>query len=233
MELPVYWVNVHKDPLNQPFRDHIRLDTSTVQQLQSLITASSTTSFRILEAYRVEDSGMWCRYIDFKRSLVTSGKRFARPNEVDGIPEDGQVLTEAALAMEDEDVVSLDNLDPTVNEELLWHGTSQVNAEAIAEVGFHISGAHPHGARFGEGAYFAEDLAKSVSYCSSGKYVLLCRVLIGAIYYTESSSEECAHIAAKGSGKHSVLANPGRQGPREFIVLDEAQVYPEFVLKLE
>lgn len=33
-------------------------------------------------------------------------------------------------------------------------------------------------------------------------------------------------------GKHAVLANPSSKGPREFIVLSEMQVYPEYLVEL-
>jgi len=108
---------------------------------------------------------------------------------------------------------------------------------AISSDGFVIprSEKAKHGKRFGEGAYFAEDLDKSMSYAPTGpdgaQYFLLCRVTCGEIYLTKQRKEVDAHENAKKAGKNSVLAIPDN-GAREFIMLEECQVYPEFIVKL-
>ncbi|CAE8633185.1 unnamed protein product, partial [Polarella glacialis] len=58
----------------------------------------------------------------------------------------------------------IENMDFALNELLLWHGTDEESATAIAESGFlsGSAGTEKHGRRFGEGAYFAEDLAKNI-----------------------------------------------------------------------
>lgn len=161
-------------------------------------------------------------------------------NELDGDPESGQSLTTTLLGeLNAEDGISLENLDASLNELLLWHGTNEDAATAIAKGGFHIPRGEraKHGKRFGEGAYFAEALAKSLDYAVADRsglyYVLLCRITCGEFYYTESSTASGAHNAAQAEGKDSVLANPMKAGPREYIVLDESQVYPEFILHLK
>ncbi|CAE7454003.1 ZC3HAV1 [Symbiodinium microadriaticum] len=107
-------------------------------------------------------------------------------------------------------------------------------AESIAERGFEVTERSTHGRRYGPGIYLAEDLSKSISYCpdkAGSKYVILCRAVCGQIYYTEKGWHDEAGEQAARQGKHCVLANPGRQGQREFILLESAQVYPEYIVE--
>merc|ERR1712048_707971 len=118
-----------------------------------------------------------------------------------------------------------------MNEYLLWHGTSRSAAESIIKNDFIITrGRATHGKRFGEGAYFAEQLNKSLSYCDPDndgtRIVLLCRVCCGDMYYTEAHTDTEAHQTALRQGSSTVIANPNGTGPREFIVLGAEQVYP-------
>lgn len=164
--------------------------------------------------------------------------RCMQPNELDGNVDSGHALTAMLLGeLDAEECISMENVDENVNEMFLWHGTSCEAADAITKSGFRIprSERAAHGKRFGEGAYFAEDLSKSLTYTTPEDgvhYVLLCRTTCGELYYTEDNHATDAHRTARSEGKDSVLANPQGQGPREFIVLDECQVYPEFIVKL-
>jgi len=67
---------------------------------------------------------------------------------------------------------------------------------------------------------------------SKSQFVLLCRVLCGQMHYTEGQVDGSASANAKQVGKHAVLANPLAEGPREFIVLTEMQVYPEYLVEV-
>ncbi|CAE7029096.1 Tiparp [Symbiodinium sp. CCMP2456] len=137
--------------------------------------------------------------------------------------------------------ISIDTLDDSIQEHLLWHGTSRASAEAIVSADFRIPKDAKHGFRFGSGLYFAEDIGKSLSYAplekgsdggSKSQFVLLCRVLCGQMHYTEGQVDGNASANAKQVGKHAVLANPLAEGPREFIVLTEMQVYPEYLVEV-
>merc|ERR1712224_1055491 len=119
---------------------------------------------------------------------------------------------------------------PLTSEVLMECGAEA--ADAIANTGFCID-RETTSTRFGQGAYFAEDVCKSLSYTEEthGKrYLLLCRVTCGQMHYTEQDQDPTATVTARAAGKNSTLANPGRIGPREFIVFEEAQVYPEYIL---
>eukprot|EP00927_Polykrikos_kofoidii_P015577 TRINITY_DN16936_c0_g1_i2.p1 TRINITY_DN16936_c0_g1~~TRINITY_DN16936_c0_g1_i2.p1 ORF type:complete len:1336 (-),score=148.31 TRINITY_DN16936_c0_g1_i2:329-4102(-) len=162
---------------------------------------------------------------------------FTSAAAIDGSEDDGHVLTASGLDDADpEDSVSSKNLESDINELFLWHGTSSVAAEAIARTGFQIK----HGAeltykpRFGEGAYFAETLDKSLHYAEkegSDQWVLLCRVVCGNFYYTTKDREDDAHEKC-GHKYHCVLAVPPEGSHREFIVQKAEQVYPEYILQV-
>lgn len=192
-----------------------------------------------------EDYEEWADTGNFTRPTYKLG-HFMNAEELDGNPESGHVLTDTILKrMQSEDCVSYDNIEDKLNEHMLWHGTSKAAAEAIVKNDFRIArGEAKHGKRFGEGAYFAEDLKKSLAYTDPDEnnitWVLLCRVVCGDYFYTEEEFCPDAHVLCVKHGKHSILANPPHpedmdapHGPREFIILDEKCVYPEFVLELE
>jgi len=182
--------------------------------------------------------GMLVQMPDGHRSV--RGLHCTPPNEVDGDPDSGHAITLKLMQEIDaEDAISSENLDASVNELMLWHGTSKLAADSICKAGFRIPKGDEgkHGKRFGAGAYFAEDLDKSLTYCQKDDediyHVLLCRVACGEIYYTEEGFEDDAHTKAEADGKTCVLANPAKEGPREFIMLQECQVYPEFILHVK
>merc|ERR1711957_586334 len=92
------------------------------------------------------------------------------------------------------------------------------------------------GQRFGVGAYFAEDINKSLHYAAvenGVQHILLCRALCGDMHYTEEENDTTAHEDALKSNKHSILANPKQLGPREFILFSEDQVYAEYILQIK
>lgn len=244
MELPVYWANVHRNAALEPFRTHYRVRSKIKALIERLAVGSCVhqkLNLSVTGVQRIEDSFMWRRYVARKDALGAvlkqSGRAgFAPPNELDGKPESGSALTACLLQeMHSDEAVSLENLDVAVNELLLWHGTTSEAAAAIADHGFNRTKVR-HGQRFGEGTYLAEDLGKSLSYAapnqSGCQRILLCRAVCGDFLYTESKESLAAHKLAKRAGKHSVLANPSGKGPREYVVLDVAQVYPEYLIEV-
>jgi len=245
LELPLYWKNVGRNPYTEGFREHWIVKPMIRNLIQRLADGSCGRDGgapKVVRARRVEDSNLWCRYIDWKRSLgaqlqANRDLRCTPPNELDGNPESGHTLTATILEeFHGDEAISVENMAPGLNEMLLWHGTSQKAAEAIAEEGFEVKKSGTHGRRFGHGVYLAEDLNKSLSYCSSSnnvKYVLLCRAVCGHMYYTEKHWHSDATSEATTRGKHCVLANPDRSGPREYIVLQESHVYPEYIVEFE
>ncbi|CAE7405535.1 Parp11 [Symbiodinium sp. CCMP2592] len=249
LELPLYWRNVSRNPYTESFRQHWFVKPMIRELIQRLANGSygrDGAAPKVLRARRIEDSVLWCRYIDWKRSLGASVKtkgelQCTPPNQLNGNPESSNTLAATILAeFHGDEAISVENMAPGLNETLLWHGTSQEAADAIAETGFQVKTSGAHGRRFGNGVYLAEDLKKSLSYCTSSctsngnvKHVLLCRAVCGDIYYTEESSNHEATSEASKLGKHCVLAHPERSGPREFIVLKPAHVYPEYIVEFQ
>lgn len=244
LQLPVYWANCHKDPGKQIFHEQYIVRRHTRDLLQQLADAcfKGKGKVTVVGARRIENAKLWNSYVSFKRNLKMRSKRkhFMPACELDGNPDSGHTLTHLHLQNLDMEVcLSVSNLDECLNETLLWHGTSKSAAEQIVQDDFHIPSGKDmkHAARFGNGAYFAEDFEKSLTYAydsEDGKrYVLLSRVLCGDIYYTEEHTQIDANQRRTADGKHSVLANPEGKGPREFVVPDIAQVYPEYVLELQ
>ncbi|CAE7488322.1 Tnks [Symbiodinium pilosum] len=246
LQLPVYWANCHKDPVHQPFHEQFLVARYTVTLLQELATAcfKGTGTIEVTRAKRIENSQVWQKYVQRKRALVKEiqkrpGIKFQTARDLDNT--NGEILTFSFLSNRDstEECVSITNLEEPLNEHLLWHGTSKEAAEKIAESDFKIPVGKDmkHAARFGNGAYLAEDLEKSLTYAEptndGTRVVLLCRTLCGDFYYTERHTEINAAQLRDAQAKHSVLANPERKGPREFIVPTSDQVYPEFILELD
>lgn len=262
MELPVYWGNFHRNPRTEPFNEQYLVLPHVKDQIQQLVSASlKAGEATVKRVRRIENSSIWNNYVNFKMELddeltqrqidsegycstFVSRFRVAREkckpvSELDGNPDSGRVITDDAIQINDvEQVISMDNLESDMNEFFLWHGTSRAAAESIVTSDFTIpKGGATHGSRFGHGAYFAEQLDKSLGYCTPDKdgtkIILLCRVCCGEIYYTEQDWESDAHVAAQKQKKTAVVANPKGKGPREFIVLDAKQVYPEFLCEVE
>lgn len=243
MEVPIYWRNCHRNIFNDPFSYQVFVRTATIELLQRLVKGCTQKNPRIVSAKRVEHSAMWHAYMkykqDLKLKLFSVGTKFASAEELDGDVSKGQVLTgEILKQFPAEDCISFENIDSAINEHLLWHGTSKDAVESIIESDFRIpTGDEFSGKRFGQGAYFAEKLDKSLSYTSKDgngrKWVLLCRVACGDFYYTQAAGEGKAHANREEAGKDSVLANPCGNGPREFTIQAKEAVYPEFCLELD
>ncbi|CAJ1446425.1 unnamed protein product [Effrenium voratum] len=255
-ELPVYWQHCHVNPQINAFEEQYLVRNTSRHHLQQLSQAClrSGGKIQVVSARRIEMSSMWNRYVQFKlrlkQELAASGlPRFASAQLLEGKAERGEILTYSYLkdlyGKGVQTTISVDGLEDSIQEHLLWHGTSRASAEAIVKADFRIP-MDPvkdakHGFRFGTGLYFAEDLSKSLSYAplergsnggTSSQFVLLCRVLCGQMHYTEEMSHAKATAAAKQVGKHAVLANPLSKGPREFIITSEMQVYPEYIVEL-
>lgn len=234
----MYWMNCHLDPVTESFREEYPARKLSLTVLQRLLDGSVLSKVTLHSAVRVEDSTMWVAYDQKKIELaekwgLATGQRCTPVHHIGEAGE--QVLTTAILHdSEREAAISLENLSMRMNELFLFHGTSKEAAYGITKTGFHIN-QDPGGTRFGNGAYFADEVSKSLFYAteSDGKrYILFCRVACGQFYYTEQASDQSATAKAKSEGKDSTLANPGGMGPREFVVFQESQVYPEYILEV-
>merc|ERR1712216_65131 len=186
-ELPVYWKNCHRDPSKEQFQTQYIVNNRTKAMLEKIVKQCSNATVELLSARRIESSYVWTRYADFKGEVSSrlghiqnskdlqasafgrlSSAFSRRPSirrsfNVPKAHQGGPVRLLNGMAKEDFDcVLSTDTLEASLNECILWHGTSVSNAEAIAHVGFMISPSRV--GNYGVGVYLAEDICKSLAY---------------------------------------------------------------------
>mmetsp|Transcript_328 Transcript_328/g.603 ORF Transcript_328/g.603 Transcript_328/m.603 type:complete len:547 (+) Transcript_328:3-1643(+) len=131
-------------------------------------------------------------------------------------------------------------LDSLVNEAWLFHGTSAEAARRITKDEFKISRAGSNaGTLYGRGVYLAENSSKSDEYSQSDpqglRSMLICRTTLGRAFYSDDvnvNPRSCEDICMHGP-YHSILGDrlKARGTFREFIVYDEDQVYPNFIVR--
>jgi hypothetical protein len=199
----------------------------------------------VVSVSRFEDSDMWAKYQSQKEQISTRGK-LPSIMELDGDFSAGHVLTDAFARH----LTHGAQLDNSLNEHYLFHGTTPEAAENIAESGFSLNLAGTHaGTMFGNGAYFAECSSKADEYASSGSGVghalgfrgfaqkddefaiLVCRVCCGQVFRALRASDQSKFLPLIEQGAiDGVLgdreASVGTY--REFVVFNEAQIYPEY-----
>ncbi|CAJ1330353.1 unnamed protein product [Effrenium voratum] len=123
----------------------------------------------------------------------------------------------------------------------LWHGTGPKEATSIARQGFDLRQAGTgRGSLFGRGLYFAESCLKADEYAKPNADMLfpliLCRVTLGNVNYCDAEDPlgEALRRSCRASTDffHSVLGDREklRQTFREFVVFEDHQVFPEYVV---
>eukprot|EP00746_Dinoflagellata_sp_MGD_P139076 gnl/MRDRNA2_/MRDRNA2_72600_c0_seq1.p1 gnl/MRDRNA2_/MRDRNA2_72600_c0~~gnl/MRDRNA2_/MRDRNA2_72600_c0_seq1.p1 ORF type:complete len:1125 (+),score=239.69 gnl/MRDRNA2_/MRDRNA2_72600_c0_seq1:297-3377(+) len=136
-------------------------------------------------------------------------------------------------------------IDTSINEFYLFHGTKPEAAKAIAQSDFRVDLAGSNaGTLYGRGIYFGESCSKSDEYgaeadssygdrtgCSP---MLVCRVTCGRLNYQDAVYPDTdAIVKSCTSGEyHCCLGDREKcRGTfREFIVYDNDQAYPEFIV---
>lgn len=136
------------------------------------------------------------------------------------------------------------HLDAESNCAWLFHGTNEKAATAITAGDFRIDRAGSNaGTLYGPGLYFAESISKADEYTKKNSEnlhcVLLCRVALGMIKYCDAVMLDSSFWLQTCIGPkatfHSVLGDREKMHGtfREFVVYDDDQVYPEYVLWYE
>ncbi|CAK9091299.1 unnamed protein product [Durusdinium trenchii] len=127
--------------------------------------------------------------------------------------------------------LSVKELSLKANELWLFHGTRESAAECITENEFQVRMAGTNrGTMFGPGIYLADSVTKSDEYTDPDptglRTMILCRCTMGRAVQQEGGGRECMKVCHAG-GFHSVK---GRRAYNEYIVYDENQVYPEYII---
>jgi len=130
------------------------------------------------------------------------------------------------------------DLNAEANEGWFFHGTTDFAAHAITAGDFLINLAGSNaGTLYGRGIYLAESCSKSDEYCTeeSGiRCILVCRATLGNTLYTDEVKPDVESLVRScvNGPFHSVLGDREKcRGTfREFMVYDDNQVYPEFLL---
>ncbi|CAD7969823.1 unnamed protein product [Amoebophrya sp. A25] len=145
------------------------------------------------------------------------------------------------------DALGLDEepIAPGLNEFYLWHGTRPEAAHAITNADFRVDLAGSHaGTLYGRGVYFAEACSKSDEYteADTNKYtgtnglrpLLLCRVSCGNVLYTDQMHPNVDDLVKQCTrGEYNCVLGDRekcRNTFREFIVYDNHQCYPEYII---
>lgn len=134
---------------------------------------------------------------------------------------------------------ALPELDSSINECWLYHGTKAEAAVAITTTDFKLSYVGTRaGTLYGNGIYLAEACTKSDEYTADDgtglRPLILCRCTLGKLKYTDEPNPNTKELenACASWQYHSVLGDreKSRGTYREFIVYKEDQVYPAYVL---
>lgn len=132
-------------------------------------------------------------------------------------------------------------VDASINEVWLWHGTGKEGAHGITDTDFDMGRAgSAAGTMFGRGLYFAESCMKSDEYTKADDRnwnpLILCRVTCGRLFHCDwkrpSDRKEELEEMCRTGGYHCILGDRQkvRGTYREYIVFDNDQVYPEYIV---
>lgn len=252
-EVPKYWKN---QDLAAGFDDKIKLPRADIENFQRIVDQTfkakasrdrqgepMPTKFVVRQVVRMEDANLWSRYTAKRSSLASLGGLTL----VQDLPGSGPPKTAQFMDLSGGEAffpASVDDFAPEVNETYLFHGSAPGGALGIGEHGFNLGKAGSNvGTMFGAGAYFAEASSKSDEYATAdpqgvfaGKQALiLCRVLLGNPFYI--TSPDIPKIeAALATGSYDCVLGDREAAVdtyREFVVFEEAQIYPEYIIIYE
>lgn len=189
----------------------------SVEQLMNF-TALRGHRFKVVTVLINNNAELWRQQANMKTAMKSSGTS----------------ISQKTLATSKHVPGCVQELDKSVNEHLLFHGTTMENMTQIAKRQFDIRRAgSAHGAFHGKGIYFSDRSSKSHSYAcrehSSDVHggifsMLLCRVACGTM------AGRGAEVPGKpGLPPHSIHAT-SPSGGDEIVVFNADQVYPLYMV---
>lgn len=188
-------------------------------------------AYRARRVIRIENSRDWTEYVG-KRDEIRKKREGERFKEFDP-----PVMTADVIDRYPEIFAPLDK---DFNETYLMHGTNVKAAISIARSDFRIDLAgSTAGTMYGRGVYMAESCTKADEYASDetgtaldGVFaLLLCRTIMGKLYYTTKRREDAEDKVEHGSHDSTVGDRSKSAGTfREFVAYDKEQIYAEYLV---
>eukprot|EP00163_Fabomonas_tropica_P016493 TRINITY_DN2957_c0_g1_i1.p1 TRINITY_DN2957_c0_g1~~TRINITY_DN2957_c0_g1_i1.p1 ORF type:complete len:3388 (+),score=527.40 TRINITY_DN2957_c0_g1_i1:1057-11220(+) len=199
-------------------------------------TVTGHTGLEVIRVERLENGLLWSVYA--QRQLVTR----------DELRRTGHAGPLISTALSDHPLSTSLDVDHTVAERLLFHGTSPEALNVIRMNGFDERVASS--GMFGQGIYFGENSSKSDEYSSQTDgglcYMFIARVTLGLPYVAGQSMvgirrppcvENHTEHRCEHPRYHSVIAETTETLPsavltkhREFVVYDKSSTYPELLV---
>lgn len=240
--VPAYWHNKRSDA-RVAIIDDSRHMNSIVQQAMVASIAAACNAFacsgcgvlnaRVTAVHRVENMNLWRNYQNFRRSLQDRLRENVTAIE--------QLQPRVAHMLSADRI-----LDASINEFLLFHGTTHETANMIANTGFDERQSRLQGL-YGAGTYFADAMCKASQYAresnAQGEYCMLyCRVAMGASFCTHGRHINERRPPANPSDPRGVgipfdsifaesgVARQGEQLHNEFVCFRDYQIYPEYIV---
>lgn len=194
--------------------------------------------FHVIHVSEIQNQASWENYDKRRQEIIRSGNK--RVSDDQWRKWSGIIMTKA-IGEEICKACNLTPLDHRCNEFLMFHGASPVVADLIAMNHFDISFASKDG-MFGAGLYFAEASSKSDEYCQPNAQnefpLILVRCTLGKVNYVDQPKpyddpgrRNLEHSCMSGSydcvlGDRIKVSNTYR----EFVIYDNFQAYPHFIL---
>jgi len=197
---------------------------------------AKVSKLKVVHVLRNENAALWASYYVRRESIreecQARGEAF------------GQISTKTSGAKACRGLMEQSDLYSGANEFYLFHGTNPSSAHKICFNHFRVDRAGTHkGTLYGAGIYFAEACSKADEYAQDdmdGLYqglfaMLLCRVVCGDLLHTadvKPNVKDLVNDVVDEKKHHSVLGDreKARNTYREFIVYDNNQAYPEYII---
>eukprot|EP00411_Alexandrium_monilatum_P122507 CAMPEP_0175642988 /NCGR_PEP_ID=MMETSP0097-20121207/5558_1 /TAXON_ID=311494 /ORGANISM="Alexandrium monilatum, Strain CCMP3105" /LENGTH=526 /DNA_ID=CAMNT_0016948809 /DNA_START=66 /DNA_END=1646 /DNA_ORIENTATION=+ len=250
---PSYWTS--KVDGDTEFNHLVPVEEEDVARFQKLLDATYSNvttrdrvnhtgtwmvpkSFTLKSVCRNENSRLWRKYEVRKAELMN--EREALDMNASGELEDYEQYTDVKTTEAWESLLA-DELEDSINEWYLFHGTSASAALNICSSDFKMRLAgSATGTLYGRGSYLAESITKADEYAKDERStytVLLCRVLGGRVRYCDEKTpdaEKLTNDCVEGPYDCILGDRTKTSGTyREFVFFDTENLYPEYVLKYE
>jgi hypothetical protein len=227
VSVPAYWK--HKVGFHRVRTNFVREALQNFM-VESSVCCNTTKKAQVVTVERIENEPLWQMYQEkreYLRKMLPTHK-----------------FRELSTATAWQPALETKDMSKDINEFYLFHGTSLAMARTIAEHGFDHRVAQM-GGLYGAGSYFASNACKSHQYAASHKdaaefVMLVCRVTMGSPFCTDRhhNNERRPPDNPKTPGRpyDSIFAgtrkgNGGQQLHNEYVVFDDYQALPEFIVR--